>query len=247
MLKKRIIITLTFCNGVLFRTKNFKADYRYTKNFIDLWSIDELILIDISNNKFSKQFLDLVRYFSQNCFVPISVGGGITSVENADTYFKEGADKVVLGSNIIENPVVIDEIAKKYGNQSIIQSVDCVKETNSETYTVMGESGKKNLKIDPVSFCLKTISHGAGEIMINNINNDGSLLGYDIKLIKMISEKIKSPILALGGAGNWQHILDLFQMTDVSAACTQNIFHFTEESIISAKNFLRKKNIMVRK
>ena len=143
MLKKRIIITLTFCNGVLFRTKNFKADYRYTKNFIDLWSIDELILIDISNNKFSNQFLDLVRYFSQNCFVPISVGGGITSVENADTYFKEGADKVVLGSNIIENPVVIDEIAKKYGNQSIIQSVDCVKETNSETYTVMGESGKK--------------------------------------------------------------------------------------------------------
>ena len=123
--------------------KNFKADYRYTKNFIDLWSIDELILIDISNNKFSNQFLDLVRYFSQNCFVPISVGGGITSVENADTYFKEGADKVVLGSNIIENPVVIDEIAKKYGNQSIIQSVDCVKETNSETYTVMGESGKK--------------------------------------------------------------------------------------------------------
>ena len=96
MLKKRIIITLTFCNGVLFRTKNFKADYRYTKNFIDLWSIDELILIDISNNKFSIKFLDLVRYFSQNCFVPISVGGGITSVENADTYFKEGADKVVL-------------------------------------------------------------------------------------------------------------------------------------------------------
>ena len=99
---------------------------------------------------------------------------------------------------------------------------------------------EKNLKIDPVSFCLKTISHGAGEIMINNINNDGSLLGYDIKLIKMISEKIKSPILAL--CRNWQHILDLFQMTDVSAACTQNIFHFTEESIISAKNFLRKKH-----
>ena len=247
MLKKRIIITLTFYNGVLFRTKNFKADYRYTKNFIDLWSIDELILIDISNNKFSKQFLDLVSYFSQNCFVPISAGGGVTSLDDADTYFKAGADKVVLGSNIIENPFVIEEIANKYGNQSIIQSVDCAKETNHETYTVMGKSGKKNLKIDPVSFCLKTISHGVGEIMINNINNDGSLLGYDIKLIKMISEKIESPILALGGAGNWQHILDLFQMTDVSAACTQNIFHFTEESILSAKNFLRKKNIIIRK
>jgi len=127
LLKKRIIITLTFLDGVLFRTKNFKPDYRYTKNFIDLWSIDELILIDISKKKFSKNFLELISFFSSNCFVPLSVGGGIKKVSDADLFFKYGADKIILGSNAIKEPKLINEISHKYGNQSIIQSIDCKK------------------------------------------------------------------------------------------------------------------------
>ena len=133
MLKKRLIITLTFLDGVLFRTKNFKPDYRYTKNFIDLWSIDELILIDISEKKFSKNFLELISFFSTNCFVPLSVGGGIKKVNDADLFFKYGADKIILGSNVIKEPKLINEISHKYGNQSIIQSIDCkkiIKENN---------------------------------------------------------------------------------------------------------------------
>ena len=246
MLKKRIIITLTFLNGVLFRTKKFKPDYRYTKNFIDLWSIDELILIDISEKKFSKIFLDLIVFFSKNCFVPISVGGGITTIENADIFFKNGADKIVLGSNAINKKNLIGQISKKYGNQSIIQSVDCKKILKDNTYTVMGSSGTENLLQNPIEFSLKALERGAGEIMINNIDNDGSLMGYDLDLIKLVSKKINCPILALGGAGNWQHILDLLSETDISAACTQNIFHFTEESILSAKKFLKDNNIKVR-
>lgn len=246
MLKKRIIITLTFLNGVLFRTKKFKPDYRYTKNFIDLWSIDELILIDISEKKFSKNFLDLIAFFSKNCFVPISVGGGITTIENADIFFKNGADKIVLGSNAINKKNLIGQISKKYGNQSIIQSVDCKKILKDNTYTVMGSSGTENLLQNPIEFSLKALERGAGEIMINNIDNDGSLMGYDLDLIKLVSKKINCPILALGGAGNWQHILDLLSETDISAACTQNIFHFTEESILSAKKFLKDNNIKVR-
>ncbi len=246
MIKKRIIITLTFLNGVLFRTKNFKPDYRYTKNFIDLWSIDELILIDISEKKFSKNFLELIVFFSRNCFVPISVGGGIATVENADVLFKNGADKVVLGSGAINKKDLIEKISKKYGNQSIIQSVDCKKIDKNNSYTVMGSSGTENLLQNPIEFSIKALARGAGEIMINNIDNDGSLMGYDLKLIKMVSEKINSPILALGGAGNWQHMLDLLSKTDISGACTQNIFHFTEESIFSAKKFLKDNNIKVR-
>lgn len=246
MIKKRIIITLTFLNGVLFRTKNFKPDYRYTKNFVDLWSIDELILIDISEKKFSKNFLELIVFFSRNCFVPISVGGGIATVENADVLFKNGADKVVLGSGAINKKDLIEKISKKYGNQSIIQSVDCKKIHKNNSYTVMGSSGTENLLQNPIEFSIKALARGAGEIMINNIDNDGSLMGYDLKLIKMVSEKINSPILALGGAGNWQHMLDLLSKTDISGACTQNIFHFTEESIFSAKKFLKDNNIKVR-
>lgn len=246
MIKKRIIITLTFLNGVLFRTKNFKPDYRYTKNFVDLWSIDELILIDISEKKFSKNFLELIVFFSRNCFVPISVGGGIATVENADIFFKNGADKVVLGSGAINKKDLIEKISKKYGNQSIIQSVDCKKIHKNNSYGVMGSSGTENLFQNPIEFSINALARGAGEIMINNIDNDGSLMGYDLNLIKMISKKINSPILALGGAGNWQHMLDLLSKTDISGACTQNIFHFTEESIFSAKKFLKDNNIKVR-
>ena len=99
---------------------------------------------------------------------------------------------------------------------------------------------------EPVDFALKALSLGVGEILINSIDNDGSLLGYDIKMINSISKNLECPILALGGAGNWQHILDLFKLTKVTAACTQNIFHFTEESMISAKKFLKRNNIDIR-
>ncbi len=244
MLKKRLIISLTFLDGVLFRTKKFKPDYRYTKNFIDLWSIDELILIDISKNKFSKKFFDVIKYFSTNCHVPISVGGGIKSLENANEYFKFGADKIILGPNSNLKEDLIKKISEKYGNQSIIQTVDCIKKDNS--FVLMRDSGKNFLSNDIISFCKKSVEMGAGEILVNNIDNDGSLLGYDIDLIKLVSEKINCPILALGGAGNWQHIYELFKNTDISAACTQNIFHFTEESIISAKKFLKSNKIKIR-
>ncbi len=246
MLKKRIIISLTFLDGILYRTKNFKPDYRYTKNFIDLWSIDELIIIDISENKFSDKYLNLISYFSTNCFVPLSVGGGINSLKDADLYFKHGADKIILGSGSISNSKIAKEISMKYGKQSIIQSLDCKKNSN-QNYYVYSKSGKKNLNLEPIIFAKKALSNGVGELLINNIDNDGSLLGYDIKLIKNISSQLDCPIIALGGAGNWDHLLELFKETDISAASTQNIFHFTEQSIISAKNYLKNCKIKIRK
>ena len=246
MLKKRIIITLTFLDGVLFRTKNFKPDYRYTKNFIDLWSIDELILIDISEKKFSNKFLELISFFSTNFFVPLSVGGGIKQLGDADLFFKCGADKIILGSNAIKEPKLIKEISHKYGNQSIIQSLDCKKDIETKKFTVVGGSGKIDLLQDPVKFGKIALSYGVGEVLINHIDNDGSLLGYDLDLINTVSKELDCPILALGGAGSWQHILDLFLNTNISAACTQNIFHFTEESILSAKKFLKNNNIKIR-
>ncbi len=248
MLKKRIIITLTFFDGVLFRTKKFKPDYRYTKNFIDLWSIDELVLIDISKKKISKNFCDTIKYFSTNCYVPITVGGGIKSLKDADTFFKNGADKVLLGTNSIFIDNLINQIAAKFGSQSIIQSIDCKKlDTQTNKYTVMRSSGTLDTKIDPINYSKKALDLGIGEILINNIDNDGSLLGYDLKLIEMFTKTINCPILALGGAGNWQHIFELLSESNISGACTQNIFHFTEESIVSAKKFLIDKKINIRR
>ena len=247
MLKKRIILSLTFLDGVLFRTKNFKPDYMYTKNFVDMWSIDEILIIDISKNKFSKNFFEIIQFFSSKCFVPLTIGGGIKNLPDADNFFKFGADKILLGTHSIENPELIDKISKKYGNQAIIQSIDCKKNEKRSGWDVMTNSGKIKIEEGPIEIAKKMIKIGAGEILINSIDNDGGLLGYDIDLVKMISDSINCPILALGGAGNWNHILDLFEQTNISAACTQNIFHFTEESILSVKNFLKSKDIKIRK
>ena len=245
MLKKRIILSLTFKDGILFRTKKFMPDYRYTKNFIDLWSIDELILIDVSEEKFKKTFLEVVNFFSTKCFVPIGVGGGIKSVKDADVYFDNGADKIILSSRTFWDQNIISSISKKYGNQSIIQSIDFVEIDNN--YFLSTESGKKLLDIEPDKWILNSIELGVGEILLNSVNNDGGLLGYDLKFIDKITKNINHPFLALGGCGNWDHVLELFLKTKVSAACTQNIYHFTNESILSLKNFLKKNNVNIRK
>lgn len=245
MLKKRIVISLTFNDGILFRTKNFKADYRYTKNFLDLWSIDELVLIDVSKEKFKKSFIDIVKFFSKNCFVPIAVGGGIKNINDANCYFGSGADKIILSPKISENPDKLIEISKKYGNQSIIQSIDFLKKNNN--YYLCSNSGQDVLREKPDRWAIRALELGAGEILLNDVDNDGGLLGYDYKFIRDIALKLNCPVLALGGCGNWDHILQLFSFTSVSAACTQNIYHFTNESIKSAKNYLKLNNVNIRK
>lgn len=245
MLKKRLILVLTFNDGILFRTKKFIPDYRYTKNFIDLWSADEIILLDISKkNKLSQKFLDIVNFFSLNCFLPISVGGGIKTFKDADNLFRQGADKVVLNSSTYKNPDLIREISNVFGSQSIVHSIDCKKNKRNKYEVVINNS--INIKLDPFQWAKIAIENGCGELLINNIDNDGSLLGYDLDLINLIVKKVKVPCLALGGAGNWDHILQLFRKTKISAACTQNIYHFTNESLKSAKEYLKKNKILVR-
>jgi cyclase len=245
MLKKRLILVLTFNEGVLFRTKKFVADYRYTKNFIDFWSADEIILLDISKkNKLSQKFLEIVRFFSSNCFLPISVGGGIRSFEDAVNLFKQGADKIVLNSSTYKNPNLIRKISKVFGSQSIIHSIDCIKIQKKKYEVIINNTLKTNL--EPIEWAKIAIQNGCGELLINSIDNDGSLLGYDLELINLIVKKVNIPCLALGGAGNWDHILQLFKKTNISGACTQNIYHFTNESLKSAKEYLKKNKVLIR-
>ena len=220
MLKKRLIIVLTFNDGVLFRTKKFIPDYRYTKNFVDLWKADEIILLDISKKKLSKKFIDIVNFFSKNCFLPVSVGGGINNLKSIDLLFKNGADKIVLNSSTFKNSKLIKKASDIYGSQAIIHSVD-IKKTNKNKYTVMINNGKFDTNLSPFQWAKIAIDNGAGELLINNIDNDGSLSGFDIDIIKKLSKKFKSPMLALGGGGNWEHFLELFKKTDISACCSK--------------------------
>ena len=152
----------------------------------------------------------------------------------------------MLGSHSIKDIELIYKISLKYGNQAIIQSLDCKKNLDNNDWSLMVNSGQNKYNNNIINIAQKLIDSGAGEILINSIDNDGSLLGYDINLIKKISKNIDCPVIALGGGGNWSHMLELFKITDISGVCTQNIFHFTEESIISAKNYLKENGINIR-
>tara|TARA_B100001121_G_scaffold54421_1_gene47969 strand:+ start:220 stop:972 length:753 start_codon:yes stop_codon:yes gene_type:complete len=248
MLAKRVITTLTFNEGVLFRTKLFEPDYRYTSNFVDTWSVDEIIILDISriyNTNIKKKFLELVKKFSENCFVPLTVGGKIKNLKNVSDLMMMGADKISLNTSAIINPKLITEVSESYGTQAVVVSIDVRK--NGKDYEVFSHNGSRPTGLNPEKWAKKCEELGAGEILITSIDRDGFLNGFDLELCKKIKCSVRLPVLALGGCGSWQHMADAFNKTDIDAVCTQNIFHFTEESIKSSKVFLDSKNINVRR
>ena len=247
MLKKRLLISLTFKDGILFRTKKFSPDYRYTKNFIDLWNADEIILIDVSDQgkKLKNNFLNLIKFFIENCHLPITVGGGISSIEDAKNIFDLGVEKIIMNSSTYENPKITSNLISLFGSSSIIQSLD-FKKTVEDEYIIKVNNGKKEIKYSTDEYLDFILSLNIGEILINNIDNDGGLMGFDLNLINRFSKKIDVPIIVQGGGGNWNHFYEVLKLKNISAACTQNIYHFTEASLKSAKKFLISKNIKVR-
>lgn len=247
MLKKRLITVLTFNDGVLYRTKLFNPDYRYTLNFVDAWSVDEIIILDITrpNEGKKENFLKIVESFANQCFVPLAAGGGVKNVDDFKKLLSIGADKIIINSEAIRNPALITEAAKLYGSQCVVVSIDAIKKKNGN-YEVCINYGKESTGLNPIEWAKEVERLGAGEIMITSIEKDGSLEGYDNKLNKLISEAVNIPVLVCGGAGKWQDFVDGFKEGKASAVCTSNIYHFTETSINNAKTYLKQSNIDVR-
>ena len=245
MLRKRIIFVLTFLDGVLFRTRNFKPDYRYTHNFVDSWSVDEIVILDISRSKQSsrKIFLDRVKAIARDCFVPLTVGGGIRTVEDIEMFLRSGADKVVLNSGALENPELINEAVSIFGSQCITISIDSKLE-NGEYYVYKNHCAEStSLKL--LSWINEVQLRGVGEILIQNYEKDGTLEGYDWQQIKLAREKTSVPLIACSGAGNWTHFEKALSL-NVDGVATTNIYHFTETAINSAKNYLLSKGHRMR-
>lgn len=243
MLRNRLITVLTFFNGVLFRTKLFKPDYRYTSNFVDMWSVDEIVMVDISKAKNKNTFISVIDNFAKNCFVPLTVGGGIKKTADAKKYLDVGADKIVLNSGAIKDPKVITKIAQSYGSQCVIVGIDFKRIENQ--FKIYSQSGEKVESIDPVKWAIEVENLGAGEIFLNSVDRDGSLSGYDLDFLKTISQNVKIPIIIGGGAGNWKHFLEGIK-NGADAVSTNNIYHFTEKSIINAKNYLNQNEVSIR-
>jgi imidazole glycerol-phosphate synthase subunit HisF len=247
MLRKRLITVLTFNDGVLFRTKLFNPDYRYTHNFIDAWSVDEVVALDVTRPGQGERenFYNRVQSLASKCFVPLAAGGGVRTIDDFRKMLSIGADKVVINSEAFRNPGFITEAANLFGAQCVVVSIDAKKHGDGK-YEVYIEQGTVPTGLDPVEWAKKAQEYGAGEIMITSIEKDGSLQGYDNELNRMVSEAVSIPVLVCGGAGKWQDFVDGFVKGKASAVCTTCIYHFTDVSIKSAKKYLKEAGIDVR-
>lgn len=247
MLRKRLITVLTFNGGVLFRTKKFQPDYRYTLNFVDAWSVDEVVLLDITRSAEDERehFFNIVSQFAKGCFVPLAAGGWVRTTKDFKRMLELGADKLVINTGAVERPELITEAARLFGSQCVVVSIDAKKNEIGD-YEVFIAFGTKQTGLSPVTWARRAYELGAGEILITSIDKDGSLEGYDNALNRMVAEAVDIPVLACGGAGKWQDFVDGFMLGRVSGVCTTNIFHFTETSIRSAKTYLKNAGIDVR-
>jgi len=247
MLRKRVVTVLTFNDGVLFRTKLFHPDYRYTLNFVDAWSVDEIVVLDVTRpgQGDARNFDAVIRDFAGRCFVPLAAGGGIRTLDDVRRFMLMGADKVVVNTGALERPQLITEIAEAYGSQCVVLSIDAKRHEDGR-YEVFGRCGTWATGRAPGEWASEGEAFGAGEILITAMDRDGWLQGYDIELTRAVSNAVSIPVLVLGGCGTWQHMVEGLTSGGASAACTQNIYHFTEASICAAKKFLDAKKIPVR-
>jgi len=243
-LKKRLVAVLTIKNGIVVQSINFKRYLPIGKpeiaiEFLNKWGIDEIILLDLdATYKKSGPDFELIKYVSKKCFVPLTVGGGINDLQKMRELIKKGADKISINTVAIKNPTIIKEAANILGNQCIVVSID-VKKNESNNYEIYLNSGKNKTGIDPFQFAKQAEELGAGEILINSIDKDGSKEGYDIELIDKISKIVSIPVIACGGVGYPKHIIEGINKTNASAFAAGNYFHFTEHSVITTKAYLK--------
>lgn len=251
MLKKRLIACLLIKNNLIVQSIGFNkylpiGNPKFPLEFLNKWDVDEIILLDISAYKEKRKLnLKILESLSKSCFVPLTVGGGIANSEDVQKFIRAGADKVSINSSAISNPKIISEIADIFGSQCVVVSMDCKFDRDS-IYRVYGDSGKNSTNLIASEWAKKVESLGAGEILLNSIDRDGSKIGYDINLIKIISDAVSIPVIACGGVGDFSHFAPGIVKGGASAVAAGNIFHYIEHSTIIAKMNLLKSGIDIR-
>ena len=251
MITERIIPCLDVKNGRVVKGVNFKglndvsspielARY-YSKN-----GADELVFYDITASfEERKLFTDILKEVASEIFIPLTVGGGINTLEDFDRVLKCGADKVSVNSGAIRNPSLIGQAAKKYGDQCVVLSVD-IKRVDG-VFHVFAKGGREDTGIEAIEWIKKGVGDGAGEIVVNSIDTDGVKGGFDIEMLSAVCDAVNVPVIASGGAGNIQHFVELFKtLPGVDAGLAASIFHFGEVEIKDLKKTLNDNGIIVR-
>ncbi len=248
MLKVRIITTMLWNGSTLVKGKQFENEKRSagsaltTVKIYNSRDVDEILFFDISKkNKIIDK--DFIISITDCVSVPITIGGGIENISQMNDLFEYGADKIAINSIIYKNPNVIDEASKRFGSQAITVSID-VRKVNQKyecCYNLGKNKSDKKLK----DLLIECVDRGAGEIVINCINHDGLMKGYDNELIKLTSSLVNVPIIASGGAGNYEHFYDAYK-NGADAFAAASIYHFTEHTPAKAKKYLLKKKVPIR-
>ncbi len=251
MITKRIIPCLDVKDGRVVKGVNFLGlnDVSSPVDLAKFYSdngADDLVFYDITASaEGRKLFTEILTEVAKNVFIPLTVGGGINTVDDFDRVLKCGADKVSVNSGAIKNPMLIKEAAQRYGNQCVVISAD-IKRVNGQ-FQVFAKGGRENTGMEAISWIKKCVELGAGEVVVNSIDTDGVKGGFDIELLKQVVGAVNVPVIASGGAGNMAHFVDLFkEIPDIDAGLAASIFHFGEVQIKDLKQELKANGITVR-
>jgi len=252
LLKSRIIPCLDVNNGRVVKGTNFvnlidAGDPVEVAKIYDTQGADEICFLDITASHENRDTIyDIVRKTAEVCFMPLTVGGGISKIEHIRTLLLSGADKVSVNSAAVKDNNFVRYAADKYGSQCIVVAVDAKKNDAKNNWEVYTHGGRINTEIDVLQYVERIVSLGAGELLITSMDKDGTRSGFDNILIKKITDIVNVPVIASGGVGTLQHLVDGIKIGHADAVLAASIFHFGEYTINQAKQFMKKEGINVR-
>ena len=250
MLKNRIIPCLDVKNGRVVKGINF-VDLKDAGDPVEQARIysdggaDEICFLDITASNENREIIyDVVAKTSKKCFVPLTVGGGVKGVDDINKLLNCGADKVSVNTAAVENSKVVSESSKKFGSQCIVVAIDAKRK--DESWEIYTHGGRNKTGINALDFAKNMEDCGAGELLVTSMDRDGTQVGYDINLMSQISSKVNIPIIASGGVGNLDHLVEGIKLGKASAVLAASIFHYGKHSVKEAKDYLDSKGIPVR-
>ena len=253
MLAKRIIPCLDVKDGRVVKGVNFvglrdAGDPVELAKFYSKQGADEIVFLDITATSDERETIaDVVARTCKEVFVPLTVGGGIRTVEDFKDILRAGADKISINSSAVKTPDLINDAASRYGSQCVVVAMDArINKNMPSGYEIFVAGGRKATGIDAIAWAKEVYQRGAGEILLTSMDKDGTKSGFDLDLTEKVCEVAQIPVIASGGCGNLEHFAEVFEKTHATAALAASLFHYGELSISQVKDYLRKRNISVR-
>lgn len=252
MLSRRIIPCLDVTNGRVVKGVKFQelrdaGDPVQCAKAYDAQGADELVFLDITASSDERKIMhDVVAATAEQCFMPLTVGGGLRNVADIETMLKAGADKVSLNTAAIRNPQLIADASRRFGNQCIVLAIDAKREPDGKSWRVYTHGGRNPTDLDAIAWAKQAVSLGAGEILLTSMDRDGTGIGYDLELTRGVSDAVEVPVIASGGAGQMDHFADVLEQGRASAVLAASLFHFGTFTVPQVKNYLASRQLPVR-